>query len=399
MLSGSEFRRDPYPTYARLRATEPLYDDPEWGLTFLSRHADVAAVLRDRRFGRDIRHRIPLADLDDHRFYPTHLPNWYRYVRGSFMELEPPAHTRLRALVAGAFSRRATESYRPAIEAEAARRLDAALESGRMEVIADYATPIPLAMISELLGIPADDRPLLLPWSRRVVRLFDADASPQDEADAEQAATDFADYLAALIADRRRRPRADLTTALVEAEVDGTRLSDDDLIATSMLVLNAGHEATVHAIGNAVLALAGHPEQYRRLQREPTLVRTAVDELLRFDAPLQLFDRWVLEDLDLHGRRLAVGHKVGLLLGAANRDPEQFEAPDELDLARSDNPHLAFGAGIHFCVGAPLARLEMEVAVGMLAQRVTSLEPAAEDPPRLDSLVFRGLRALSVFLR
>lgn len=398
MFSGAEFRRDPYPTYARLRAEDPLHDDPEWGLTFLTRYADVASVLRDRRFGRDIRHLVSLADLDQHRFYPTHLPNWYRYVRGSFMELEPPAHTRLRALVGRAFSRRAAESYRPVLEREAARRLDAAVERGRMEVIDDYATPIPLSMISELLGIPAEDRRLLLPWSRRVVRLFDADTTAADEADAEKAATDFAAYLAELIADRRRRPRGDLTTALVEAEVEGVRLSDEDLIATCMLVLNAGHEATVHAIGNAVLALARHPEQYRNLRREPALVSIAVEELLRFDAPLQLFDRWVLEDLELHGRRFIVGDKVGLLLGAANRDPEQFESPDELDLGRADNPHMAFGAGIHFCVGAPLARLEMEVAVGALAVRVPNLDLAIDDPPRLDSLVFRGLTSLPVTL-
>lgn len=396
MFSGDEFRRNPYPVYARLRDEDPLHDDPEWGLTFLTRYGDVAEVLRDRRFGRDIRHRIDLADLGDHRFYPTHLPAWYRYVRGSFMELEPPAHTRLRALVAGAFSRRAAESYRPAIATEAAGRLDEALDRGGMDVIAEYATPIPVAMISELLGVPADDRRLLLAWSRRVVRLFDAGASPAEEADAEEAASEFAAYLEELIDDRRRRPRDDLTTALVEAEVDGARLSNEDLVATCMLVLNAGHEATVHAIGNAVFALGRHPEQYRKLVGNPAILTTAVEELLRFDAPLQLFDRWVLEALEFRDRVFGVGDKVGLLLGAANRDPDRFPNPDLLDLTRADNPHLAFGAGIHFCVGAPLARLEMEVAIGLLAARVPVLELADEDPPRLDSMVFRGLGSLPV---
>lgn len=393
------FVADPYPTYARLRAESPVFFDPTWDLTFFARHADVAGILKDRRFGRDVRHALSPDEVDPEvfrRIYPPQYPNWTRYIRDSFIDLEPPRHTRIRRLVQFAFTPRASQSYRPRMEETAHAALDRLLESGSMEAIAGYATPIPLTMIAELLGVPAADQPRLVAWSHAIVRVFDQACTPQEGEAAERAVVEFAGYVRDLIADRRARPGDDLVTALVEARVEGDRLSEDELVATCILTLNAGHEATVHAVGNGLLALARHPGEYRRLRTEPGLIWTAVDELLRYDAPLQMFERWVLEDLEWGGRPLRKGTKVGLLFGSANRDGERFARPDTLDLGREDNPHVSFGAGIHFCVGAPLATVELEVAFSAWASRVEEFGIDAEDIDRTPSLVFRGARRLPV---
>ena len=391
------FTEDPYPVYETMRRDAPVLVQPEWDLTFLSRYADVRAILRDRRFGRDIRHVIPVEELSGRhaeRFYPTHHEAWYRYVRSSFMELEPPAHTRIRSLLAIAFTTRRVEGLRPMLETEAGGLLDSAIAAGQMEVIADYATPLPLTAIGELLGIGQGDWPRLVAWSHDIVALFDLNASDEAGEKAEAAAAGFAGYLREAIGARRTHLGPDLLSAMISAEVDGEQLTEDELIATSMLLLNAGHEATVHAIGNAVLALARHPGQYALLRSHPELLSSAVEELLRYDTPLQMFDRWVLEDLDWNGHRLRQGDKVGLLLGSANRDGERYPEPDRLDLTRDDSGHMAFGAGLHRCIGAPLARLEMEVALGALVRRAPSLGLVDETPRRRRSLVFRGVEAL-----
>ncbi len=395
-----EFLRDPYPTYRRLRAEPPFFDEG-WGLTFFSRYDDVVGILRDRRFGRDVRHAVPREEVDPEvyeRIYPSRYPTWTRLIRDSFIDLEPPRHTRIRRLVQWAFSRRASESYRARMQATADRLVDRALEAGKMEAIAEFATPIPLTMIAELLGIPGGDQPRLLAWSHAIVRLFDQGCTEEEAEAAEQATREFADYVGELLAERRARPGDDLVSSLVAAELEGDRLTEDELVATCILTLNAGHEATVQAIGNGILALARDPGAFRWLREHPEGLGTAVEELLRFDTPLQMFERWVLEDLEWEGTPLRRGTKVGLLFGSANRDERRFDRPDRLDLSRADNPHVAFGGGIHFCVGAPLARVEMEVAFGTLARRVARLEGPAEEPERVPSLVFRGVRALSVEL-
>ncbi len=394
------FLRDPYPTYRRLRAGSPFYDE-RWGLTFFARYDDVVGILRDRRFGRDVRHAVPPEEVDRavyERIYPSRYPNWTRFIRDSFIDLEPPRHTRIRRLVQWAFSRRASESYRERMQVTADRLIGRALEAGRMEAIADYATPIPLTMIAELLGIPEPDQPQLLAWSHAIVRLFDQGCTASEAERAEEATIEFADYVRGLLAERRRRPGDDLVSSLVAAEVDGDRLSEDELVATCILTLNAGHEATVQAIGNGILALARHPDAFAWLRRHPEAVGTAIEELLRFDTPLQMFERWVLEDLEWASTPLRRGTKVGLLLGSANRDEHHFPNPDTLDLGRHPNDHVSFGAGIHFCVGAPLARVELDVAIGTLARRVGRLEPPPDEPERAPSLVFRGVQALPVGL-
>lgn len=392
------FLADPYPIYAGL---PDVFTDGRWNLTFFRRYEDVSALLRDRRFGRDFHHRLSSEEVDAHlyeRVYPPQWPHWTRYIRGSFIDLEPPRHTRIRRLVAKAFTRRQAEEFRPLVRALASRLLDEAVNRGGMEAIAYYATPIPIALIAELMGIPSGDQERLLDWSHRIVKVFDDNVSVEDGDAAERAVVEFAGYLTTLVGRRRTHPGNDLVSALIAAEEGGERLSEDELVATCMLTLNAGHEATVHAIGNALLALARHPGEYDRLRRFPSLAGPAAAELLRYDSPLQMFERWVLEDIDWNGWALRKGTKVGLLFGAANRDERRFPEPDRLDLGRVDNQHLAFGAGIHRCVGEPLAIVELEEAVAALAARVGRLALVGEEMPRLESLVFRGVRELRLTL-
>ena len=395
------FVSDPYPTFSELRERSPIFRSPEWGVTFFARHEDVSGILKDRRFGRDVRQAVPPEEIDKEvfdRIYPPQYPNWTFYTRESFIDLEPPAHTRLRRLVQHAFTRRASNTYRPRLEAAAAGLIHAALDKGGMEAIADYATPIPLAMISDLMGIPAEDQPSLVEWSHAMVRVFDQACTPEEGQRAEQATIDFAEYIKAQLEDRRRNGGEDLINALLDAEVEGDRLTEDEIIATAILTLNAGHEATVQAIGNGLLALARFPDQYQRLRDDPDLIGSAVDELLRFDTPLQMFERWVLEDLEWKGVALKRGSKVGLLFGSANHDEAVFESPASLDLARDPNPHVSLGAGIHYCVGAPLAAVELQVAFAEFAKRIPEFSVTSEELPRVPSLIFRGVTRLELSL-
>jgi unspecific monooxygenase len=396
-----DFISDPYPTYARLRRESPVFFDPTWDLTFFARHGDVAGILRDRRFGRDVRSAVSPDDVDQdvyRRVYPPQLPNWTRYIRGSFIDLEPPRHTRIRRLVQSAFTKRASESYRPRMQQTADRMIEGALQRGSMEAIGDYATPIPLAMIAELLGIPPSDQPQLVTWSHAIVRVFDQGCSTEEALTAERAVTEFVAYMGELVEKARRRPREDLVSALLQAEYEGDHLSEEELVATAILTLNAGHEATVQAIGNGLVALAGHSDQFARLRETPGLIGAAVEELLRYDSPLQMFERWVLEDVVWGDTALRRGTKVGLLFGSANHDEAVFDQPQRLDLARHPNQHVSFGAGIHLCVGAPLARVELDVAFSTFASRISEFDVDSDMLSRTPSLVFRGVQELPLRL-
>jgi unspecific monooxygenase len=392
-----EFLDDPYPTYARMREEAPVFHDVAWELTFFSRHEDVTAILKDRdRFGRDFRHRLEPDEVDPdlyRRIYPPQWPTWSRYIRESFIDLEPPRHTRLRRLVSKAFTRRSSEAFRPRLEEAAAGIVDRAVEAGTLDVIEDFATPIPVAMIAELMGLPAEDHQQVLDWSHAIVKVFDQNVSDADGEAAEFATRDFVAYLQEIVEMRRKHRGEDLISSMVDVEDAGDTLTDEEIVGTSILSLNAGHEATVHAIGNGLLALARNEVQYGRLHRGEMGVDTAVDELLRFDSPLQMFERWVLVDTEVAGVSLAKGSKVGLLFGSANHDPEVFGDPERLDLTRQPNPHVSFGAGLHYCVGAPLARVELEAAFGIFAKRVAGVE-LREASGRIHSLVFRGLENL-----
>ena len=327
------------------------------------------------------------------------LPPFQRLDAYSFFDQEPPNHTRLRGLVAQVFTPRRVEALRPQVESDAGDLLAAALRRGRFDLVEDYAAPLPVAVIADLLGIPPADRGRLRPWSAAIVAMYELRHTPAQEQAAGQAAGEFWDYLDWLANARRREPQDDLISALaaaMDAET-GARLSQEELIAACILLLNAGHEATVNAFGNGMLALFQDWRARERLAADasPTNLRRAVEEMLRYNTPLQLFRRWVYADCDYAGQRLQAGQQVALFLGSANRDPERFERPDEFDITRSDNPHLAFGAGIHYCLGAPLARLELEIALGALLRLAPKLRLDG-DPVRKPSFVIRGYQSIPV---
>jgi cytochrome P450 len=374
----AEILDDPYPTYARLRAEAPLWWHEDTGMWLVSRHRDVDALLRDRRLGRVFTPYQPVE-----RFAAWNLLNEH-----SLLELEPPAHTRLRRLVARPFTPRRIAGLRTRIAELAGDLLDR-VELAGFELMTAFADLLPVAVIAELLGVPDELRPQLRPWSNRIVALYELGYDDATAAAAITAATEFAAALHELIAWRRRAPSDDLLSALVHARVDGDALTDDELVATAALLLNAGHEASVNVIGNGVVALLGAPEQLAQLRAHPERCGEAIDELIRYDSPLSLFQRTVFAPLEVAGQRLEPGDRVGLLLASANRDQEAFAAPDRLDLWRAPNPHMGFGAGIHYCLGAPLARMEGAVAFEQLLTRTTDIALLAA-PTRRRSFQFRG---------
>lgn len=382
-----QFIADPYPFYDHLRAARPILFDAGWKLWFFSTYEDIAALLRDRRLGRDLE-GAPKPD-------PRTPFGWLH--ANSLMEKEPPDHTRLRGLVNKAFTPARVEALRPLIEQTAQILLDGVIQRGEMDLLAEFAEPLPVLVIADLLGVPQEARHQLRPWSNQIVAMYELAPSAEDERRANRAVSEFAAFLRRLAAERKLQPQDDLISALVAAEEQGSRLSEDELIATCILLLNAGHEATVNAIANGMLALFRHPDQYDLLRRQPEWLKTAVEEMLRYDTPLQLFRRWVREDLEYKGFRLTRGEQVALLYGAGNRDPARFPDPHRFDITRSDNPHLTFGLGIHYCVGAPLARLEMQVAVQTLLERLPNLRLADEAVLEYrPNYVIRGLKALPV---
>jgi cytochrome P450 len=374
--SDPDFVADPYPTYARLRTEAPVLLHEPTGVRFVSRHRDVDAALRNRRLGRVFVPHEPAEELR-----PFNLLNEH-----SLFDQEPPEHTRLRGLVSTIFTPRRVETLRPTVRAMAEDHIRAGLR----DLMADLAEPIPVAVIAELLGVPPADRHLLRPWSRAIVAMYELEPGEEVAREAVRAATRFREYLLSLAGARRQAPGADLLSGLAEVG-----LSDDELVATCVLLLNAGHEATVNALGNGVLALLADRDQWQRLVADPGLVGSAVEELLRFDTPLPLFRRTALEATEVGGVPVRAGERVALLLGSANHDPDVFDDPDRLDVGRSPNPHLGFGAGIHFCLGAPLARLELKEELEALLRLAPGLELAG-DPIRRPGHVIRGLERLPV---
>lgn len=385
-LLSPDFIANPYPYYDLLRQSAPILYDPDWKLWFVSTYTDISTLLRDRRFGRDMED----APKPDPRtpFGKLH--------QNSLMEKEPPDHTRLRGLVNKAFTPGRVEALRTHIAEIAHRLLDRLYPRHEMDLLTDFAEPLPVMVIAELLGVPQDGRAFLRPWSQAIVAMYELAPSREDAHKANQAVSEFSTYLQTLINERRIAPREDLISALIEAEEEGNRLSEDELIATCILMLNAGHEATVNAIANGMLALFRHPEQYDLLKRSPELLKSAVEEVLRYDTPLQLFRRWVREDVVYQGFQFPKGSQLALLYAAGNRDAARFPDPHRFDITRQDNLHLGFGAGIHYCVGAPLARLEMQVAFQALIERLPKLRLAAEMVEYRANFVIRGLKALPV---
>ena len=383
-----EFLADPYPMYHRLRAEEPVHHSP-LGFWVLTRYEDVVAALRDPRLAKEA-----IAGFIAARFGAP-IPQ----MGLSMLDRDPPDHTRLRALVSKAFTPRVVETLRPHIQQIVDGLVDAAQDKGSMDLIEEFAYPLPVIVICEMLGVPVDDHERFKGWGLDIARGLDAILLPPDSEVGRRAVAGrraLADYFRDLIAERRAAPRADMLSALIAAEEAGDKLSEEELLATCILLLVAGHETTVNLIGNGTLALLRHPDQLRRLRDSPGLIGTAIEELLRYDGPVQRTARIPSADVVIDGHTIAKGEMVMPFIGAADRDPAQFAEPDRLDIARADNRHIAFGWGIHFCLGAPLARVEGQIAINTLLKRLPRLTLDTDKPYFRQSLTLRGLQALPV---
>jgi len=386
-----EFIADPYPFYHRLRAADPMHLTPI-GLYVASRHADIVSILRDKRFGKDFIGRMTRRSGPQILEEPV-----YRSMSHWMLQLDPPDHGRLRGLVVRAFTARRVEDMRPRIQAIVDGIIDRVEPRGAMDIIADFAFRLPVTVICDMLGIPEEEREVFFTSSRDGGRLLDL--APLSNAEiAQQNAFNLAmaEYFRRLFDLRRREPGDDLTTKLVQAEQDGDKLTNEELIANVILLFGAGHETTVNLIGNGLLALHRNPDQLRLLQNDPSLIANAIEELLRYDSSVQVTGRTTLEDVDgIGGIPLAKGQSVVCLLGSANRDPAVYADPDRLDITRADVRPLSFGGGIHYCVGAQLARIEGEIAIATLLRRLPNLR--LDDPDRPDwrqTFVLRGLNKL-----
>lgn len=389
-FSDPAFVENPYPALKELRqAGKPVWHE-ETGMFLAARYNDANAVLRTKALGRIFTPKEPESQWNEF--------NWLH--SDSLLDSEPPKHTRLRSLVGKAFSRSRIEGLRPEVERIANLLLDEAenklAKSGKFDLIADYAEPLPVKVIAALLGFPDEDEHLLRPWSQSIVKMYEVNPSLEAQAEAQQAAHEFAEYVRDLMNKRKAQPGEDLISELATVEEAGEKLNAQELIATCVLLLNAGHEASVNGFGNGMVAAFERPEQLELLRKNPRGVAdTAIEEFLRFDAPLHLFERTATADTEIGGVMVNTGQKIASLLGSANRDETVFDRADELDLTRGQNPHIGFGAGIHFCLGAPLSRIEMSASLPLLFERFPDLL-LAEEPKRRPTFVLRGYESVFV---
>jgi cytochrome P450 len=396
--TAPSFLADPYPPLAALREATPAFRHEQLDRWFVTRHEDVRACLRDRRLGRNFRHIGTEQEFGaqplDRRWQA-----FWNVERWSLLWLEPPDHTRIRKLVAAAFTPRSVEALREPATALADELLEPFLEIRRMDLLYDFAMPYSITIICRLLGVDTDRARNLLDWSHAMVKMYEFDTTEEQAVAADRAAADFAAYLSELLADRRRSPREDMLSALASTRVDGKRLTDAEIVSTAVVLLNAGHEATVNTLGNGVRALLRHPDEWRRLLRGEVTAATAVEELIRWDPPLQMFERWVLAGgVEVAGMPIPYGQKISMLFGAANHDPRVFDEPQRFDVGRPNaSQHIGFGGGIHVCIGAPLARLELETGLRALVERCPTLTLAAE-PRRNPAFVIWGFDAVEVAL-
>jgi cytochrome P450 PksS len=392
-IASPAFKANPYPFYARLRAEAPVHPvtlpngQKAW---LISRYDDVVAALKDERFVKDKLNALTPGQVARQPWVPA------MAITRNMLDLDPPNHTRLRGLVNKVFTPRLVEQLRPRIEALTAGLLDAVQVRGRMDLIRDYALPVPTTIIAEMLGVPAEDRHKFHRWSSAILS---STSSGWGTLQAIPSVWLFLRYLRKLIRVRRSVPRDDLLSALIQVEEAGVQLSEEELLAMVFLLLVAGHETTVNLIGNGTLALLEHPDQMARLQDDPGVIRPAIEELLRYYSPVETAtERYAREDVTVAGVTIPQGSLVFTVLASANRDEQQFADPDRLDLLREPNRHVAFGQGIHFCLGAPLARLEGQIAISTLVRRLPELRLAV--PPNAlrwrGGLVLRGLKKMPV---
>ena len=389
-FNNPTFVADPYEQLKELRA----FGKPVWHegmqIFLAARHSDANDVFRNKSLGRIFTDKKP--DFEWETF------NWLH--SDSILDSEPPKHTRLRSLVAKAFNRNKIEGMRPAVERITQQLLDVIEEkvkSGEtFDLIADYAEPLPVKIIADLLGFPESEEHLLRPWSQSIVKMYEVNPSEQYQMEAKKAAAEFAEYVRSLAEHRKKNPGQDLITDLAMVEENGEKLNSHELVATCVLLLNAGHEASVNAFGNGMVAALERPDQAELLRKNSRAITdTALEEFMRFDAPLHLFERTATVDTELGGVKIEKGQKIAALIGSANRDSSVFERADEMDLTRDPNPHIGFGAGIHFCLGAPLARLEMSVSLPALWEKYPNMQLAG-NPVRRPTFVLRGYESVSI---
>ncbi len=389
-FNNPAFVADPYEALKSLR----LHGQPIWHeqmqIFLAARHSDANDVFRNKALGRIFKDKTPEFEWETF--------NWLH--SDSILDSEPPKHTRLRALVAKAFNRNKIEGMRPAVERITQQLLDAIDEKVKngqnFDLIADYAEPLPVKIIADLLGFPESEEHLLRPWSQSIVKMYEVNPSEQYKEEAKKAAGEFAAYVRDLAQHRKANPGQDLITDLAMVEENGEKLNSHELVATCVLLLNAGHEASVNAFGNGMVAALERPDQSALLRDNPRgVTETALEEFMRFDAPLHLFERTATVDTELGGVKIAQGQKIAALIGAANRDETIFSDPDSMDLTRDPNPHIGFGAGIHFCLGAPLARLEMGVSLPALWEKYPTMQ-LASTPVRRPTFVLRGYESVEI---
>ena len=389
-FNNPTFVANPYEQLKELRA----FGKPVWHegmqIFLAARHSDANDVFRNKSLGRIFTDKKP--DFEWETF------NWLH--SDSILDSEPPKHTRLRSLVAKAFNRSKIEGMRPAVERITQQLLDAIdekVKSGEtFDLIADYAEPLPVKIIADLLGFPESEEHLLRPWSQSIVKMYEVNPSEQYQMEAKKAATEFAEYVRSLAEHRKTNPGQDLITDLAMVEENGEKLNSHELVATCVLLLNAGHEASVNAFGNGMVAAFERPDQADLLRKNSRAITdTALEEFMRFDAPLHLFERTATVDTELGGVKIEKGQKIAALIGSANRDSAVFERADEMDLTRDPNPHIGFGAGIHFCLGAPLARLEMSVSLPALWEKYPNMQLDG-NPVRRPTFVLRGYESVLI---
>lgn len=395
-IVSAEFKANPYALLARLRASEPVFrtylpDKTKTPVWLLTRYEDVFTLLKDERFPKNRRSALTPEQI---RRLPW-VPPMFRPLERNMLDLDQPDHTRLRALVHKAFTPRLVEQMRQRVQTLADELLEGGSGRGEMDLINDYALPLPMTIITEILGVPTGDRHKFHKWSKAVVSL----SSPNVTVRVIPSVWMFIRYLRRFFKVRRRDPQDDLASALIQAEEAGDKLSEDELLAMVFLLLVAGHETTVNLIGSGVLALLEHPDQMETLRSEPTLIKTAIEELLRYTAPVFMStERYAREDVTLHGVTIPRGEMTFGVIGSANRDETVFQNPDQLDITREPNKHLSFGQGIHFCLGAPLARMEAQIAINTLLRRMPNLRLKVL-PGSLrwrPSMILRGLDTLPV---
>ncbi len=393
-----EFKANPYAFYQMLQTHMPVFHMEAWNLWFCFRYADCNAALRDPRLGHEFRNALTEEERAAWQpMQPSERQNpLWAMQRNWMLVRDVPDHTRLRTLVHKAFTPRMVERLREPIESITLDLLNRAKAQGAFDVVADLAYPLPVTVIAELLGVPTADHPQFSEWSRAIVSSLDLTDQESVYNEAADATVAMDAYMRALIAERRKAPREDLISALAAVEEQGDRLTEAELVSTLILLLAAGHETTVNLIGSGVLALLRHPDQFAKLKADPSLTRNAVEEMLRYDSPVQLTSRLVqADDVMIGGQHIPRKTQVAFVLGAANRDPEKFTNPELFDITRPNaNQHIGFGGGIHFCLGAPLARLEGEIALRLLVQHMPDLRLSDAPPRYRPTYVLRGLESL-----